>query len=78
MHYGFWKMYAIDLVLSVIDGEEQTSWWALVAVDTLIHYLEVGDYATYFSIIGTLVAYRMAKQAVTSEMLADLFNYKVS
>jgi hypothetical protein len=70
----FWKLYVTDLVLSLIDDEEQTPWWALFAVDIVMEYFEARNYATFFSVISALIAYRAARRWITRDTLMNIIN----
>lgn len=68
----FWKLYVTDLVLSLIDDEEQTPWWALFAVDIVMEYFGARNYTAFFSVISALIAYRAARRWVTRDTLINI------
>lgn len=68
----FWTLYVTDLVLSLIDDEEQTPWWALFAVDIVMEYFGAKNYAAFFSVISALIAYRAARRWVTRDTLINI------
>lgn len=70
---GFWKMYAVDAVLSVVDGDPQTEWWALLAIDMLINLLDLGHFAVFASLVAGLIAVRAARRRLSAEDLAAMF-----